>query len=108
MAIKMGHEKDKHVCCLSCNNTIAKSKEMYKIGIGTGNSNLLCINLCDACANNLMLKIIRAQSLFNGKVKSHDEIKKINAIDKARNGLKTSGMSINKALSGIEVKDEDE
>lgn len=107
MAIKMGHEKDKYARCDSCFNTINKSKEMYKIGIGE-ETRLNCIVLCDACANNLMLKIIRAQSLFNGRVKSHDEIKKINAIDKARNGLKTSGMSINKALSGIEVKDEDE
>lgn len=84
MAVKMGHEKDKFACCLSCNNQIAESKEMYKIGIGGEDNNLLCINLCDKCANDLLIKIIRAQNAFNARVKSQKEIAKFAKIDKAR------------------------
>lgn len=86
MAVKMGYEKDADRCCTSCKATIKNSKEMYKMGIGLNKSSLVTLCLCDKCLDDLMHKILQAQCMFNGRVKSQAELARFAKIDRVRRG----------------------
>lgn len=70
--IKMRVCKDKHSVCDSCNCKFLETEEMYQIMIGEK-----CFCLCRKCSNILFTKQLKADCLYNSKLKSPEDINRI-------------------------------
>lgn len=71
--IKMKHNKNQEAICDNCGNSHKEALEMYDIKIG---DKVIC--LCDECNQALFYKCLKANCALNAKVKSKEEIAKIN------------------------------
>lgn len=71
--IKMKYDKNQEAICDNCGNSHIEALEMYDIKIG---DKVIC--LCDECNQALFYKCLKASCTLDAKVKSKEEILKIN------------------------------
>lgn len=70
--IKMRINKDKETRCMNCNEKYENVEEMYDIKIEN-----LMFNLCRSCSNTLSKKLLKADCLYNGRIKSKEDMSRI-------------------------------
>lgn len=70
--IKMRVNHNENSTCDLCQTKWKFTSEMYDLCI---NKNIFTI--CMDCSNDLLMKLLKADCLFNGKVKSAEDLKRI-------------------------------
>ena len=107
MAIKMRINNDKESRCFNCRTEWRNTGEMYDFAIGYKEKQKI-IPLCRNCVEEIFNKTLKASTKFNAKVKSKEDMKRIQRECAIRNNGFES-ISLNKALKGIKIKgDENE
>lgn len=69
----------KEAVCTSCGEDFAHSLEMYDLMIGD-----VLVTVCDKCNEEILKKCCSASCKYNGKLKSQEDIRKINVVQKYR------------------------
>ena len=68
MAIKMRYNGDQESVCCNCGQTRAEVLDMFDVCIGT-----TIVTICDTCNSQLLAKVLKAETIKNGRTKSgHD------------------------------------
>ena len=68
MAIKMRNNSDQESVCCNCGQTRAEVLDMFDLCIGT-----TIVTICDVCNGQLLAKVLKAETIKNGRIKSgHD------------------------------------
>lgn len=81
MAIKMRVSREKDTCiCMSCKKDFKVSLEMYDVMVGKE----LVFTLCDKCLDEMLKKCCSASCKYNAKLKSQQDIAKIEAVQRYR------------------------
>lgn len=70
--IKMRINKNKESECEFCGEKWKNTPEMYDIMLIND-----CYTICKACSNELQMKLLKADCLFNGKLKSNEDLARI-------------------------------
>lgn len=106
--IKMRLNNDKESCCFNCNASWKNTGVMYDIRIGY--SKVRTLTLCRKCIETLNSKMLKAITIYNGKIKSQEDMTRIrrerqieiDGIEK----FNKDHMSINSAMKGIKIRED--
>lgn len=100
MAIKMRVNNNKESKCSICNIEYKNTAEMYDLKF-----NKNTFTLCRKCNEVLFQKTLRASVLYNGKIKSKEDMKRIRNEYDHTYGHFIGTMSISEALRGIKTEE---
>ena len=101
MAIKMRINNDKDSRCSNCNTDWINTAEMYDIHL-CGST----FRLCRKCSELLFHKTLRASVLYNAKIKTKQDQKRISN-EYNLNHSYVGSMSIVEALKGIKMEEKE-
>lgn len=104
--IKMRVNNNRESICSNCGREWKNTREMYDLRIGFKKERTL--PLCAKCIDTMSVKFLKASCMYNSKIKSKVDMKRIQNekdLDMEESGEKF--VSVNKALKGMGVKDED-
>lgn len=79
--IKMRVNGDEGSTCISCKAIWKNTAEMYDVKLGSE-----VITLCKACVDELFRKTLRAQTIYNSRLKSQKDLKRAANEHLAKNG----------------------
>ena len=101
MAIKMRINNDKDSRCNNCNTEWENTAEMYDVHICK-----TTFTLCRKCTELLFHKTLRASVLYNAKIKTKQDQKRISN-EYNLNHSYVGSMSIVEALKGIKMEEKE-
>lgn len=107
--IKMRVNNDKESRCFNCNALWKNTGVMYDLRIGY--NKIRTLPLCRKCIETMNSKMLKAITMYNGKIKSQEDMTRI----RRERSIEIEGiekfnkdhMSINKAMKGIKIKEEE-
>ena len=77
MSIKMRVNKEKESECFVCKTTWLYTHEMYDLRFESKLVETRTLTLCKSCVDELFNKTLRASCLYNGRVKSKEDMERI-------------------------------
>lgn len=97
--IKMRENKNPEEFCSLCNTSWKNTKIMYDIKM-----NDEIFHLCYKCSEELFHKLLKASSIYNGRLKTKEDMARINRENRIED-KNFGSMKVSEALKGI--KDEE-
>lgn len=76
LAIQMRVNKNKESKCTLCNTPYMRTPEMYDLRLSNNRKNVIFV-LCKKCVDELFQKTLKANCLYNGKLKTKEDMKRI-------------------------------
>ena len=77
MSIKMRVNKEKESECFVCKTIWQNTHEMYDLRFESKLDETRTLTLCKTCVDELFSKTLRASCLYNGRVKSKEDMDRI-------------------------------
>lgn len=77
MSIKMRVNKDKESKCFVCKTIWQNTQEMYDLRFESKLDETRTLTLCKTCVDELFNKTLKANCLYNGRVKSKEDMERI-------------------------------
>lgn len=77
MSIKMRVNKEKESECFVCKTIWQNTQEMYDLRFESKLDETRTLTLCKTCVDELFTKTLRASCLYNGRVKSKEDMERI-------------------------------
>ena len=77
MSIKMRVNKEKESECFVCKTIWQNTHEMYDLRFESKLDETRTLTLCKTCVDELFNKTLRASCLYNGRVKSKEDMERI-------------------------------
>lgn len=105
-SLKMRVNNNKESVCSNCGREWKNVREMYDLRIGYKKERTL--PLCLKCIEKMNSKFLKASCMYNSRLKSQVDIKRVqneHTLDMEESGKTFT--SINEALKGMGVKDND-
>lgn len=102
--IKMRVNKDKESNCFSCGVNWKNTAEMYDLAIGYKKTRIL--PLCRNCVNELFVKSLKAERMYDSKIKSQQDLRRAENEALTKHGKVGSNPS--KALNSVKIKKEED
>ena len=101
-AMKMRVNKDKTSECFACGREWKNTSEMYDLAIG--HKKLRILPLCRKCMNELFQKTLKAERIYDSRIKSQSDIKRADNERLLDNGK--IGGNPSTVLNGSKIKTE--
>lgn len=98
--IRMRENKNSEEFCSLCNTSWKNTRVMHDIKM-----NDEIFHLCHKCSNELFQKLLKASSMYDGRLKTKEDMARINRENRTEN-KDFGSMKVSEALKGI--KDEKE
>ena len=77
MSIKMRVKKEKESECFVCKTIWLNTKEMYDLRFESNLDETRTLTLCKSCVDELFNKTLRANCLYNNRIKSKEDMERI-------------------------------
>ena len=77
MPIKMRVNKEKESECFICKTVWQNTHEMYDLRFESKLEEIRTLTLCKTCVDELFNKTLRASCLYNGRIKSKEDMERI-------------------------------